>query len=456
MARRTRIRRLLQGHRIVGWFSWLRFGKRNRADDFGDGTIEGFGFHQAQNRTASSVPRFHETGSGIFRRTDIDPSRKLMRTAFTPSQPVSDIAMFAGRREILVSAIRAIEDQQLHVLLYGDRGIGKTSMLHVLSYLARESGYLVRYYSCGQDSGFDDTFRTVARDVPLIYYDEIDPGSDAVETGGSLADLLPPGELSVSQLSEAFAKIKGTRLLIILDEFDRTESPQFRRGIAELIKNLSDRSTRVQLVITGVAANLAELLEHIPSIRRNIFGLPVPNMTGEEVRNLVDIGAQTSGLSYPEDTTDAIVFLANGSPYLASLLGQHAGIAALDRDSRTVTEADVAVAVDRALVEVEQRVLPKNLHQIRQISDPRMKALLRGFAQEALANIGQIERGVLDGGGTPMERARALEQLDTQYHLLRQAPDQPGGGYEFREDGVALYLWLSAAKRDAEVAGVTA
>ena len=76
-----------------------------------------------------------------------------------------------------------------------------------------------------------------------------------------MADLLPAGPLSPRLVADLFAKLTGTRLLVVLDEFDVCESPDFRRNIAELIKNLSDRSIRTQLVIAGVAADLTELVQ---------------------------------------------------------------------------------------------------------------------------------------------------------------------------------------------------
>ena len=66
--------------------------------------------------------------------------------------------------------------------------------------------------------------------------------------------------------SDFLAKVVGTRVVVVLDEFDRSGAKEFRQNVAELIKNLSDRLVRVQVVIAGVAANLTELLEHIPSI----------------------------------------------------------------------------------------------------------------------------------------------------------------------------------------------
>jgi len=183
-----------------------------------------------------------------------------------------------------------LEDQRAHVVLYGERGIGKTSLVHILADIARESRYHVAYASCGSGSRFDEIFRGVLKDIPMLYTKNANPAGRDVESGASLADLLPEGTFDARHLGDICATITGTRVLVILDEYDRIQDPSFRQSIAELVKNLSDRAARVQLVIAGVSANLQELVGYIPSIRRNVVGLPMPRLDSKEIAALIDIG----------------------------------------------------------------------------------------------------------------------------------------------------------------------
>jgi Cdc6-like AAA superfamily ATPase len=426
----------------VGLFDWFR--PRTRIEPLENANVANSSGRRAIPAPFGSLPRFQESASDVGRSSSTIPTRLKMRTAFTPSRPVTEPSMFAGRRVVLRSLIRAIEDQRLHVVIYGDRGIGKTSTVHVLSHLAREARYLVRYTSCSENSDFSEIFRAIANDIPLIYHTDTDPTSTSAETDGVLADLLPPGPVSVSQMAELMAKLTGIRVLIILDEFDRSESVKFRRSISELIKSLSDRSTRVQLVIAGVAANLTELIQHIPSIRRNIIGLPMPNMEADEVDELVRIGAATCDLAYNPETRNEISSLANGSPYLASLLSQHAGVAALDRGGTSVEPQDVSVAVSQALEEVEGRISPSMRHLIRNVIGRQQRIHLMEMATEALNHIGYIRRDG-HGGIASYDRTLVFKQLSGPGGVIEPIPDDPDGAYRFVEDGVALYLWLIAA-----------
>src|SRR3546814_16330561 len=110
----------------------------------------------------------------------------------------------------------------------------------------------------------------------------------------------------------------------MLDEFDRATSRSFRRSIAELIKNLSDRSARVHLVVAGVAANFMELIEHIPSILRNVLNLELPRMDASEVDHMLQIGSDESGLGFSGAARPRTRQSANGSLSLLTILAPHA------------------------------------------------------------------------------------------------------------------------------------
>jgi Cdc6-like AAA superfamily ATPase len=412
---------------------------------------EGLASKQASE---AAFPRFQSTAGDQLssRNTDRSAAARIkLRGAFTPSQPVTDRRMFAGRIDVLTTLIRSIEDQRVHVIMYGERGIGKTSLVHVLTQAAQEARYIVVYCSCGAASTFDEIFRAVAADVPLLFHSGFAPTTDEAEKGGTLADLLPASTLTPRLVADLFAKLTGTRVLVVLDEFDVCESPDFRRNIAELIKNLSDRSIRTQLVIAGVAADLTELVEHIPSIRRNIFALQVPKMTAAEVNHLVENGESLSGMPFDKAATDFIVFVANGSPYMASLLSHHAGLAAIDKGHAKVTVDDVSVAVDQALTEFRGRISKHSLIQIDQTAKTGVRHVLGVMAGAALFNNGRFDGRDVDALYPSAANAATfkatIEDLAARHVLLEAYEDEHGRGYRFSEEAVPPYLWILAAQK---------
>src|SRR3546814_20975750 len=88
--------------------------------------------------------------------------------AFGASQPVSDSRFFAGRQDTLARIIAALEGEGAHDVIYGERGIGKTSLMHVLADTARAARSMVVYDSCGADTRFATMFRSIRRRIPQI------------------------------------------------------------------------------------------------------------------------------------------------------------------------------------------------------------------------------------------------------------------------------------------------
>ena len=397
-------------------------------------------------------PRFRSTAADQFdfRQPDAFASvRVRLRSVFTPSQPVTDRKVFAGRTQILTSLIQALEDFRLHIVLYGERGLGKTSVLHVLAQAAVDARYLVVYMPCGAGSNFDEVFRSIASSIPLLFHGGVDPTSADAEKGRTLADVLPTGPLSPRTASEMLGKVVGTRVIVVLDEFDRCESKEFRLSVAELIKNLSDRSVRVQLVIAGVAANLAELIEYIPSIQRNIFALQIPRMISGEIRELVKNGEAVTGLRFDEDAVAGVVSVANGFPYFASLLGHHASLNALEDLRTNVTRSDVVAAVRNALGEFKGRVSRLTLSQIDGCSADGQLQYLGILAGAAQMSGGHFEvdeiRSLLPGADHAARAERLIDNLSNSGVLIEYREGVLPPSHHFIDELSIPYIWLLAA-----------
>ena len=74
----------------------------------------------AKKAPAKLFPRFKSTALDQLDPRVSDPFAKVrmsLRTAFTPSLPVTDQRMFAGRTQVLTGLIEAIEEQRLHTVL---------------------------------------------------------------------------------------------------------------------------------------------------------------------------------------------------------------------------------------------------------------------------------------------------------------------------------------------------
>ncbi len=400
----------------------------------------------------ATLPRFAASASDDVETEDEDSEmsrRKLaLRDALGASQPVIGRENFAGRHDALSQLITAIEQQRVHVVIYGERGIGKTSLAHVFSETAREARYLVLYGSCGTEARFDAMFRAFAAKIPRLYHKSVLPNSPEAERGDHF-DVMLEEHFGPRELAELFADVTGTRVIIVLDEYDRVIDPSFRRDVAELIKNLSDRAARVQLVLTGVAQNLDELIGYAPSIRRNIVGLPMRPLTAAEVRDVLAIGEVASDIHYSDESVNMINTMAGGSPYLVRLLGHRAGMAALDQRRSVVDDSHGRAAVERVLTDWNAS-LPRRV----QASLSRDEARAQWPLLIAAARAGSSADGYFGiddvftemGGSVPHSVIeRDLRQFAGSHDLLEMSANPGEPLFRFRYPGVSALLLMSAA-----------
>lgn len=398
------------------------------------------------------LPRFMASASDDV-ETDLANEmarrRLALRDALGASQPVIARESFAGRREAMAALINAVEEQRVHVVIYGERGIGKTSLAHVFAETAREARYLVIYGSCGTAANFSDMFRSVCARIPRIYHNSVLPNSPEAEKGENFDVMLPEGPFGARELADVMAGVVGTRVLVILDEYDRVIDVNFRREVAELIKNLSDRAARVQLVITGVALNLDELIGYAPSIRRNITGLPMRPMNSTEVKELLRLGERAAEIRYDNAALAMITQMAGGSPYLVRLLGHQAGLLAMNDNRSVVGDTDARKAVERVIAEW-QASLPRRV----QANLARDEARVHWGLLVAAARAGSSADGwftvddvyaEMGGAHSPLAIERDLKLFVNTVDLLerREGPGDPH--FRFGYPGVASLLMMSAA-----------
>jgi len=385
------------------------------------------------------------------RGNPFDEIRVRLYSAFAASQPVTDRRCFAGRTEVLEKLIRATEDLRLHTVLYGERGLGKTSIMHMLAQAARDARYIAIYISCGGRSTFDEVIRLVAAQIPLLYCRGVSPVSPEIESGRTFADLLPAGRLSPQTASETLSSIVGTRVLVILDEFDQCQSKDFRLSIAELLKSLSDKGAFLQFLIAGVGANLTELIEHLPSIQRNVFGLQLQRMSLAELRDLIRNGEAVTGLKFEPAAETGIVEVANGFPYFACLLSCYAGLRALDEQRSSVTIDDVLRATFEAVEQFGGRLSQQSRYEIAEFESTKLELL------GSLAGAAQMSGGCFSLGDIQMlfRKERGTEQCkDFIDNLARSGiilPPENGTNldvFRFRDETAIPYIWFcSALKR---------
>ncbi|WP_139044317.1 ATP-binding protein [Marinobacterium stanieri] len=101
----------------------------------------------------------------LIRREKILSESKV-REVFTPFSPIKKSELLSGREKEISSILSSINTPGQHALIYGNRGIGKSSLANVISEIVKDSlGYSVHKKKCSSQ----DTFNTLFTEILEAY-----------------------------------------------------------------------------------------------------------------------------------------------------------------------------------------------------------------------------------------------------------------------------------------------
>ena len=384
--------------------------------------------------------------------TDVEDARRTaLRKAFTPTHPLRSARRLAGRRTQLARVLRAVLDESAHVVMYAERGRGKTSLINLVSEALRALSFMVGSYSCAAEDDFDAILRGLLRSLPRSLLAV--PAQQAEERLLGCEAAVPDGRLQPHDVLGLAGRFTGRRMVLVVDEFDRIGDVPTRTRLADTIKLLSDRAAPILFIIVGVSDNLEELLGRHPSIQRNVVGVPLPLLTDAEIEALLERGAQEAGLVFPPAARYAIAGLARGVPYIAQLLALHAGYSMLRRGSQEIARSDLDEALEIAVAEADPRVSRLFETLTEGGRDPAMKAFLRALAngtQDAFGRFVVEPAGVgflsVAGRAAPAELWQRLVEAGAVRRCAEGGPHL----FAMAEATFANYVLMRAARDGAE------
>jgi len=273
--------------------------------------------------------------------------------AFSPGAPIQERDLFAGRAPQLQALVDSVHQRGRHAVLFGERGVGKTSLVNIVPAVVRRppKEVLPVRVNCSPDDSFTTLWRKVFK--RFTYADSAGSRRISDDFAGDLS----PDDIQLAL--EAFSENQIP--IVVLDEFDRIENRAVTKLVADTIKALSDYSVNVTVVIVGVAEDVGALIDGHESVSRSLLQVRMPRMSQDELGDIIAKRYKKCGITAADEILWKITFLSRGLPYYPHLLAMYAARRAVESKRRRVTAKDLDEGIRLAIADVDQTIIERYL-----------------------------------------------------------------------------------------------
>ena len=395
----------------------------------------------------------------------------------SPAKPINSIEMLHGREEQLKRIQRALFAEGRHIFIYGDRGVGKSSLAETAAaqYQSSDNDYIK--VLCNRSSTFLGVIEEVVqRAVPHI---PRTGGTTKIHGKLGVPDVIEAGiertfadqaaePITVRSMTEAVDQIARAAAahsdspIVVIDEFDTIPDRDERVLFADFLKQLGDRNVPIKFIFSGVASSLDALLTgHLSSIRQ-LETIELERLYWDARWDIVKDAAAAFGVVVDKNMLVRIAAISDGFPHYVHLVTEKLLWRMYDdeKGGDTATREHYVAALDDAINSISPHLRePYNKATQKDSMDYRdaLWALADDyFLQRATGDIYNSYcrvKKVL--GQDPITRPKFVQRLNvlkTERHacILQGLPNRKGW-YEFRENMVRGYVRLIAESHGVEL-----
>ncbi len=277
----------------------------------------------------------------------------LVQQIFSPSAPIENPELFIGRIEQLDKIKSAIEERGQHAIMFGGRGVGKTSLANILDEIFNT--IIISKVTCSRNDNYRSIWERAVKNIQLsVKNKKIGFNTEDEEFVFGLQ--LPDKEnILPDDIFDTLADIQNY-ILIIIDEFDAIENQNTKQKIADTIKFLSDTSHNITVMIIGVSDDVTELIGEHKSLERCLKQIYVPLMSAKEIEDLALNSFGILNLEITDEILNHISEYSSGFPHYAHLLCKHASKQAIEDESNIITEHHLDFAVKQSIKDSDHSI----------------------------------------------------------------------------------------------------
>lgn len=273
-----------------------------------------------------------------IRNCDQDHLKEVLSKRLTPSAHITTPERLFGRDKKLTQIERAFNSSGRHIFIYGDRGVGKTSLALTAAYLHQNTSEEPVYALCGEDSTFSSVLYAVgANALPLKERMETTgspmtisgaiPGlaSGSYQAGQKpMASFGPPKDINsaVDIVRYINSRRNGTTIVVI-DELERIKDHSEKMKIAEFVNSISSVQDQTKFILSGIGSTVEELLGNHPSAARKLEAIELDPISHDQLWNIINAVANDLGVGVGNEFLIRSGILSDGFPHYVHLIAEN-------------------------------------------------------------------------------------------------------------------------------------
>lgn len=262
--------------------------------------------------------------------------REILNAHLTPSKEIVTPERLLGREKYLRQIERAFNSEGRSVFIYGDRGVGKTSVAVTAAALNNFADEGCIYVPCGAGSTFGEIIQMIGKHVtpvqnrirPKRVVGGVNLGYLGTSVGaninldGDFAVPKPQTALEALDVLTYVANSRQGRTIVVIDEFDRITSDHDKVLFSELIKNLPTANVDLRLIMCGIGQTVDDILGAHFSSGRYFEPIELEKLHHNHLWNIIQIVADKTNIEIPRDTLMRIGIVSDGFPHFVHLIGE--------------------------------------------------------------------------------------------------------------------------------------
>ncbi|WP_414578260.1 AAA-like domain-containing protein [Anabaena sp. CCY 9402-a] len=274
-------------------------------------------------------------------------SLKSQRNPYIIGRPINEPELFCGRQKQLSFVEENLRRGEKVIVLHGERRIGKSSLLQNIPKFVKLDKF--KFVSFDLEYHSQETLESLLEKLAAAIIEQLDINTQEIEIPKAEKIKVQKDIFCNKFLPQIYARLKDTKLVLLLDEFDALEPTYIGATLESLfgqLKSVVENNKRLFAVIFAgrKSTDITNLLKIFKSVPIAEVGL----LDETSVQQLI-IEPASNLLKYTPESIQAIINLSSGHPYFTQIICFAIFSRARELEKWEVNQEDVEAIVEASV-----------------------------------------------------------------------------------------------------------